>query len=151
VIGLAPAVRSGSAERPAFQWDATRGPGTLTVRLFGGLGERELSRVAETIVQHARAPRDIVLVDVSEVRHFDYRALPGFASTLLRQRDRGASVWLLGASEYIRDLFGIAGEGVALGRLEWNPEGEAAPPRRFPLERDRFAAASGSSRERAAR
>jgi ABC-type transporter Mla MlaB component len=148
VIAFPAGARSAPAERPAFQWDATRGPGTLTLRLFGRLGARELDRVAETIARTARSPRDLVLVDLSEVRHIDYRAISGFAAALLLQHERGACVWLLGMSEYVRSLFGVAGAGMVLGRLEWNPGGESEPRRFFPFERDRHASATGPSRER---
>jgi len=147
VIDLASDVRM-AAERPAFQWDAVRGMGPLTLRLFGRLGARELARVVETIALHARAPRDLVFLDLSEVRHVDYRAIPEFASSLLRQRERGAGVWIVGMSAYVRSLFGVAGEGMTLGRLEWNPGGEPEHRRFFPFAPDRYASAAGHSRER---
>lgn len=149
MIAMAPGSRAAAAERPAFQWDATRGPGTLTVRLFGRLAARDLERVAEAIARTARSPRDLVLVDLREVRHVDYRAIPGFASALLRQHERGACVWLLGMSDYVRSLFGVAGAGMALGRLEWNPGRVTAEPRRFfPPGPGRYVSATGPSRER---
>ena len=135
-------------ERPAFQWDATRGPGVLSLRLFGRLGANELGRVLETIARTARSPRDLVLVDLAEVRHIDYRALPGFAATLLRQQERGACVWLLGMSDYVRSLFGVSGAGMLLRRLEWNPGGETEPRRFFPPGLSRYVSATGPSRER---
>ena len=148
MIALAPA-RSAVLERPAFAWDATRGPGTLRLRLFGSLGARELAHVVDTIRERARSPRELVIVDFDEVRHIEYPAIPGFTEALARQRARGAVIWVLGMSDYVRCLFDVAGQGPTRARLLWNPEGEAAPPRRFPLEHDRYAPAAGALRERA--
>jgi ABC-type transporter Mla MlaB component len=133
------AVRAARPAGPAFQWDPVRGTGAHTLRLFGRLDARDLTHVVDTLARHARAPRDLVWVDLSEVRHIDYRAIPDFARALLRLRERGAVVWLVGMSDYIRNLFGVAGEGPAFVRLTWNFGEDPAAPRRFPLERDRFA------------
>lgn len=136
------------AERPAFQWDAAQAPGAHSLRLFGRLGARELDRIVEAIARTARSPRDLVLVDLAGVRHIDYRALPGFAAALLRQQERGASVWLLGMSDYVRSLFGVSGAGMSLRRLEWTPGGRTEPRRFFPPGLSRHVSATGPSRER---
>lgn len=132
-------LRSALPLGPAFQWDPVRGAGAHTLRLFGCLGAGELQHVIETLARHARSPRDLVWVDLSEVRHIDYRAIPEFARALLRLRERGAAVWLVGMGDYLRNLFGVAGEGPAFVRLTWKFGEDPAAPRRFPLECDRFA------------
>ncbi len=149
MIALERATRAAPHERPAFTWDATRGLGTLTLRLFGSLGARELAHVLDTVRDRARSPRDLVVIDFEQARHLDYRALSGFAEGLARLGARGPVIRLSGMSDYVRCLFGVAGEGPTLARLLWNPEGEAAPARRFPFERDRLAPAAGALRERA--
>jgi anti-anti-sigma regulatory factor len=136
--------RAPLATGPAFQWDPVRGVGAHTLRLYGRLGAHELSYVVETLARHARSPRDLVWIDLAEVRHIDYRAIPEFARALLRLRERGAAVWLVGMSDYVRNLFGVAGEGPALARLTWI-FGEEPAARRTVLERDRFALAGPAS------
>lgn len=123
---------------PAFQWDPVRGLGAHTLRLFGCLGTHELGHVVETMTRHARSPRDLVWIDLSEVRHIDYRAIPEFTRALLRLRERGASVRLVGIRDYVRSLFGVAGEGPALARLTWEFGEDRAVPRSILPERDRF-------------
>lgn len=114
------------ADRPTFQWDPVSTGGVLTLRLFGALGPRELTRVAEAVRDRGRAPRDLVCIDFTDVTHLDFRALPEFTFALSRLRDRGASIWFLGLSPYGRSLFAVAGQGPALRRLEWHAPGEVA-------------------------
>jgi anti-anti-sigma regulatory factor len=124
---------------PAFQWDPVGGVGAHTLRLFGCLGTHELDHVVETMTRHARSPRDLVWIDLSEVRHIDYRAIPEFTRALLRLRERGAAVRLVGIRDYVRNLFGVAGEGPALARLTWEFGEDRAASRSVLSERDRFA------------
>jgi len=133
------------ASGPAFQWDPVRAAGAHTLRLYGRLGTRELSHVVETMACHARSPRDLVWIDLTEVRHIDYRAIPEFTRALLRLRERGAAVRLVGMSDYVRNLFGVAGEGPTLARLTWIFGEDAAAPRRALLERDRLVLAEPPS------
>ncbi len=106
-------IRDGASlgEHPTYQWDATRDAGARTIRLYGRLGERELSRVLDAIVERARSPRDTVTVDFSGVEHVDFRAVADFLAALGRLRDRSASIWIIGASPYIRQLMDVSGEG----------------------------------------
>jgi len=136
IAGAVPARRSLSFERPAMQWEAPRGAGALTVRLFGRLCARDLVRIAETIAERGGAPRDLVVVDFEQVEHMDYRALAEFSRAVLSQTSRGANVAFVGMSRYLRDLFDIAGQGPTLRRLEWQPAEEAVPPRRAPFPLD---------------
>ena len=120
-------IRTGShraADRPTFQWDPISPGGVLTLRLFGVLGARELTRVAEAVRDRGRAPRDLVCIDFTDVTHLDFRALPEFTLALTRLRDRGAAIWFLGLSPYGRSLFAVAGQGPALRRLEWRAPDE---------------------------
>jgi MFS superfamily sulfate permease-like transporter len=113
------------ANRPTFQWDPVASGGVLTLRLFGALGLRELTRVAEAVRDRGRSPRDLVCIDFADVTHLDFRALSEFTLAISRLRDRGASIWFLGLSPYGRSLFAVAGQGPALRRLEWRAPGEA--------------------------
>jgi anti-anti-sigma regulatory factor len=119
-----------SFDRPTIQWDALRGSGALTVRLFGRLGSRELTQVTEAIARRAPSPRDLVCLDFEQVEHVDYRALPEFVSALIRHQRRGSGICLVGLSRYVRNLFDVAGEGPALRQLEWKTDREPAQPRR---------------------
>ena len=113
------------ADRPTFQWDPVAQGGVLTLRLFGALGNRELTRVAEAVRDRSRSPRDLVCIDFTDVTHLDFRALPDFTLAISRLRDRGASIWFLGMSPYGRSLFAVAKQGPALRRLEWRAPDEA--------------------------
>ena len=107
-----------AADRPIYQWEAARGGGAVALRLFGTLGRRELSRVVDAMLESGGSPRDFLRIDFEDVIHLDYRALSAFATALQRLRDRGASIWLVGLSPYLRALFHVAGQGPALNRLE---------------------------------
>jgi ABC-type transporter Mla MlaB component len=112
----------GGLNRPTYQWEGARGGSMHALHLYGPLGQRELSRVVDSMIETGGSPRDFVCVDFEDVDHLDYRALPEFASALQRLRERGASVWLVGLSPYLRALFHVAGQGPALSRLEWRSE-----------------------------
>ena len=119
-----PALRT---DRPTCQWELSRAGGPVRLRLYGVLGPRDLDRVADTLRERCRAPRDFACVDFDEVEHLDYRALPDFVARLERQRERGASIWMVGLSPYLRSLFQVAGQGPALARLEWSAVEETTP------------------------
>jgi ABC-type transporter Mla MlaB component len=106
--------------RPTCQWELSRAGGPVRLRLFGVLGARDLDRVADALRERCRSPRDLACVDFEEVEHLDYRALAAFVRSLERQRERGASIWMVGLSPYVRALFQVAGHGPALARLEWS-------------------------------
>ena len=114
-------------DRPTCQWEFSRAGGPVRLRLYGVLGPRDLDRVADTLRERCRAPRDFACVDFDEVEHLDYRALHDFVARLERQRERGASIWMVGLSPYLRSLFQVAGQGPALARLEWSAVEETAP------------------------
>ena len=117
-----------SMDRPTYQWEPARGSGPVEIRLFGMIGGRDLALVVDSLQRRCCSPRDLVCVDFEEVEHVDYRALAEFAKALLHQRDRGASIWLVGLSPYVRALFQVAGQGPALARLEWRePDAETGP------------------------
>ncbi len=133
IAGTSPAHRAFTFDRPAFQWDASRGTGPLVVRLFGALGSRELEQITLAVAERGRSPRDLVCLDFEQVTHVDFRALPEFARTVTRQIHRGADVCFMGMSGYVRDLFDVSGQGPVLRRLEWMPVKEAVTSRRPPL------------------
>jgi len=115
---------------PTFQWDAARDADARTLRLYGRLGDRELRRVLDAIVERARSPRDTVHVDFSRVEHIDFRAVADFLAALARFRDRSASVWIVGASPYIRQLMDVSGQGSLRRDLSGDngPAGSASRP-----------------------
>lgn len=133
IASPAPARRSFTFDRPAFQWDARHGAGPLVVRLFGRLHESELDHLALAIRERGRSPQDLVCLDFEQVTHLNYKALPGFARALARQANSGANVCLVGMSVYVRTLFDVAGQGPVLRRLEWMPVEETETSRRPPL------------------
>jgi hypothetical protein len=106
-------------DRPTIQWEPARGLSPLTLRLFGSLGPRELRRIVDAIFEMGRSPREVLCVDFEGVDHLDYRELPEFMAALARTRNRGAFVWLVGLSPYLRALVHVVGQGPALDRLEW--------------------------------
>ncbi len=114
--------------RPLCEWDPARDAAPATLRLFGRLGEDDLERVLDAIIARARGPRDLVLVDFSGVEHVDFRAVAGFLASLARWRDRGAGVWLVGVSPYVRQLMDVSGQGSLRRSLSWDvgPAGERA-------------------------
>lgn len=114
-------------DRPTCQWELSRAGGPVRLRLYGVLGARDLDRVVETLRERCRSPRDLACVDFDEVEHLDYRALAEFVARLGRQRERGASIWMVGLNPYLRALFQVAGQGPALARLEWGAAEGPAP------------------------
>jgi len=122
--------RTSVGEHPTYQWDAALDAGARTIRLYGRLGERELRRVLDAIVERARSPRDTVHVDFSGVSHIDFRAVAEFLAALGRLRDRSASIWIVGASPYIRQLMDVSGEGSLRRALspDMGPAASAARP-----------------------
>lgn len=108
-------------DRPTYQWETLRGGGHA-LRLFGTLGRRELIRVVDTLLEAGGSPREFLRIEFEDVDHLDYRALSEFTSALQRLRDRGASIWFIGLSPYLRALFHVAGQGPGLSRLEWRSQ-----------------------------
>jgi len=131
IAPLAIARRSVTADPPAFQWDAGRGRGrSHELRLFGNLGERELQHVIAAVQERGRCPQDFVCLDFEQVTHMDYKALPAFVRALTRQASTGSDVCLVGMSAYVRSLFGVAGQGPAMRRMEYKPVEETESSRR---------------------
>lgn len=130
---IAPIRNASPAERPTYQWEAPTSGYAGTLRLYGTLGARELGLVVETIADRARSPRDVVSLDFSGVVHLDFRALPEFAQRVARHRHRGASIWFVGLSPYVRCLFDVSGQGAAVRQVTWQPEesGRRAMPARL--------------------
>ena len=128
-------VSRGAGERPTYQWETLRGGSALALRLFGTLGKHELGRVVVALLESGASPRDFIRVEFEDVDHLDYRSLPEFTTALQRLRDRGASLWFVGLSPYVRALFHVAGQGPALARLEWRAqESEPSSLVRRPVE-----------------
>ena len=86
---------------------------------------RELALALDAIAERARSPREVICIDFEHVEHLDFRAAPEFAHRLVRQRDRGSSIWLTGLTPYVRSLFDVAGQGAVVGQFTWNVEAEA--------------------------
>ena len=75
------------ANRPTFQWDPVASGGVLTLRLFGALGLRELTRVAEAVRDRGRSPRDLVCIEFPSdfTPKLRQRSIRAIALELLRQ------------------------------------------------------------------
>ena len=134
IAPLRSARRPAASERPMYQWEAASGLSAATLRLFGSLGRRELTLVVETIAERARSPRDVISIDFENVLHLDFRALSDFAQRVARHRHRGASIWFVGLSPYVRCLFDVAGQGSIVRQMTWQAETEgrrATPVRPF--------------------
>ncbi|HEX7078724.1 MAG TPA: hypothetical protein VF363_09895 [Candidatus Eisenbacteria bacterium] len=132
--GPAIARRPVALERPIYQWESASGPAAATLRLFGTLGPRELSLVADAIAERARSPRDVLCIDFEHVLHLDFRALPEFTRRVTRHRDRGAVLWFIGMTPYAQRLFDVAGQGSIVRQLTWHAGGiarERGPIRPF--------------------
>ena len=129
-----------------FQWEAASGPTSATLRLYGSLGRRELALVVETIAERARSPRDVLSIDFENVVHLDFRALPEFAQRVARHRHRGASIWLIGLSPYVRSLFDVAGQGSVVRQLAWQPEERDRREPNRPFARSGVNGAAGADR-----
>lgn len=112
--------RLGAGERPTFQWDPARGGGPTTLRLYGRLGERELRKILEALIDRARSPRESVAIDLAGVEHLDFRAVGDFLRALGHLRDRCAGVWLTGASPYVMQLMDVSGQGSLRRALSWD-------------------------------
>jgi len=119
--------RAAAGERPTFQWDAARDGAAATLRLYGRLGERELRRVLDAVVARARSPRESITIDFAGVEHVDFRAVAEFLRALGRLRDRCASIWIAGASPYVRQIMDVSGQGSLRQALSWDagPAGSA--------------------------
>ena len=128
--------RVGAGERPTFQWDPARG-GATTLRLYGRLGERELRKILEALVDRAGSPREVVTIDFTGVEHVDFRAVGEFLRALGHLRDRCAGVWLTGASPYVRQLMDVSGQGSLRRALSWDA---GSPEFGARLDEDRRAA-----------
>lgn len=124
---IAGATRPAWGERPTFQWDAARGTGAVTLRLFGRLGDRELRKVLEALIERVRSPRDSVAVDLAGVDHLDFRAVGDFLRALDHLRDRCAAVWLVGASPYVKQLMDVSGQGALRRSLSWDAGSSESP------------------------
>ena len=133
IAPLRSARRPAAFERPMYQWEAPSGLAAATLRLYGSLGRRELALVVETIAERARSPRDVISVDFENVVHLDFRALGDFVQRVARHRHRGASIWFVGLSPYVRCLFDVAGQGSVVRQLTWAETGARrhAPVRPF--------------------
>lgn len=111
--------RPAAIERPIYQWEAASGSVAATLRLFGVLSRRELGLVLEAIAERSRSPRDAICVDFAHVEHVDFRAIDEFTRRVARHRDRGAPMWFLGMTPYVRSLFDVAGQGAIVRSLDW--------------------------------
>jgi anti-anti-sigma regulatory factor len=132
-------------DRPTYQWETARPGSPTTLRLFGVLGARDLDRVADALRERCRSPRDLACLDFEEVEHLDYRAVGAFVARIERQRERGASIWMVGLHPYLRALFQVSGQGPALSRLEWGA-GAVDPGFGGRLGRGALAGGEGPSR-----
>ena len=114
----------GAGERPTFQWDPARGGGTVTLRLYGRLGERELRKILEA---HAASRADITVaatpVTERDASEFGILQIDGFGTVVdfVEKPHDTASLSRLALSE--QTLADIAAYLQSDRRLQFNEDG----------------------------
>ena len=96
-----------------------------TIRLHGQLGAREIGSVAIRADELAGRGASLIIIDMADVTHVDFRALGGLFRTVARAERRGIEIMAVNRSRYVRDLFRFAypGEGESLlGAREAHPQ-----------------------------
>ena len=76
--------------------------------LHGSLDAPAVARLRRVLDDLAGRGLEQLLLDCSQVRHIDYRAVPALAGALTRFESRAGFV-VCGLSSYLRDLFRLAG------------------------------------------
>lgn len=79
------------------------------VALRGCIDAVAAGRLARALDDLALYHVDLVRVDCAELRHIDFRELPGLVGALGRFEARASGVVLCGLSRYLCDLFRLAG------------------------------------------
>lgn len=77
--------------------------------LQGWLDRPAIGRLSRTLDGLAARGVEQLLLDCSEVRHIDYRAVPLLVEALERFETRAGGFVVCGLSHYLRDLFRLAG------------------------------------------
>lgn len=87
-----------------------RGTGRVALLALRGWIDDIATRRLETALDDlaARGASQLVL-DCSQLRHVDYRLLPGLVASLERFETHAGSFVICGLSHYLRDLFRLAG------------------------------------------
>jgi len=86
--------------------------GMLALRGWVDLpAERRIEQALEDLA--ARGATQLVL-DVSQLRHVDYRLMPRLVAAIARFESRAGAVALCGMSRYLHDLFSLCGCDVQL-------------------------------------
>lgn len=88
---------------------AAGGTRIARVSLRGCVDGVAAARLEQALEDLALRDLDQVLLDCAELRHVDFRRLPGLVEALLRLDARSGGVVLCGVSRYLRDLFRLAG------------------------------------------
>ena len=68
--------------------------------------ERRLEQTLDDLASRGGAQ---LVVDVSQLRHLDYRLIPRLVASLARFEARAGAVAVCGLSRYLRDLFRLSG------------------------------------------
>lgn len=66
-------------------------------------------RIEQTLDDLAARGVSSLVVDVSQLRHLDYRLVPRLVDSLARFESRAGAVAVCGLSRYLRDLFRLSG------------------------------------------
>ena len=77
--------------------------------LRGWLDDIAVRRLEEALDDIASRGATQLLLDCSQLRHIDYRLVPGLVAALERFEIRAGGFVLCGLSHYLRDLFRLAG------------------------------------------
>jgi anti-sigma B factor antagonist len=81
----------------------------LTLSLEGELGQRELSRLFERLFHSANQGFCKVVLDMTEVSHFDYRGVGPLGARAEVFRRAGGDIKLCGLTPYLQAIFRSAG------------------------------------------
>ncbi len=88
----------------------SRAAGRLALfSLRGSLDAGAVARLRRVLDDLAGRGLEQLLLDCSEVRHIDYRAVPALAGALAHFESRAGGFVVCGLSSYLRDLFRLAG------------------------------------------
>lgn len=95
-----------SMSRPAQSLPLSR---VATLCLEGDIGKAELHDVGDMLFRYANEGVIRVIVDLSEVSHFDYRAVKPLLARASVFRAAGGDIKLAGLSPYLHAIFRSAG------------------------------------------
>ncbi|MHB8872664.1 MAG: STAS domain-containing protein [Myxococcaceae bacterium] len=114
-----------AAVQPA-PFESAQSGRVVTVVLEGEIGERELKQVMQMLFRITSRGVTRVVMDLSEVSHFDYRGVRPLTARAELLRDAGGDLKLCGLSPYLAAIFRSAGAHDAFEYLPNAPQARGA-------------------------